>query len=205
MQKIPLDLCPNCARSRSWEIFTASVQTWASLDFLRVSCHSGSQSNFCHAFQYKGHLLTSLGDGKTFRSGKPPNFPPDLCSARRFHSRHFQTTIVSFYKKTKHTSSRNRLPFMILNPPELNCRKMGFPVFSCRKVHFPTERCTFLQRNAFSCRKMRFLGGTGQETAGGSQGSRIKNATQLSQEYSSPKGPHRISRVCISILCVQLK
>ena len=47
---------------------------------------------------------------------------------------------------------------------------------SCRKMPFPAGRCTFLQ-------KMRFSGGTGQEIAGnrgGCQGSRLKNASQLS-------------------------
>ena len=88
-------------------------------------------------------------------------------------------------------SSRNKLPFMILSPPEqaaetmgFSCRKMHFPP---RKMHFPAEKCIFLQKNAFSpekialsCRKMHFPaekkdfpaekcgfgGGTWQETAG---------------------------------------
>ena len=54
------------------------------------------------------------------------------------------------------------------------------------------EKCPFLQKNAFSCRKhalscrtTRFSRGTLQEIAGiagGFQSSRIKNASQLSQE-----------------------
>ena len=41
---------------------------------------------------------------------------------------------------------------------------------------FPAETCTFLQKNAVS-------GGTSQEIAGGFQGSRVKNAGQLSQDH----------------------
>ena len=51
--------------------------------------------------------------------------------------------------------------------------------FSCRKMHFPAEKYTFLQKNAV------FWGAHGrkpQESARGFQGSRIKNASQLSQE-----------------------
>ena len=66
-------------------------------------------------------------------------------------------------------SSRNKLPFMILSPLEVNCRKIGFPAEKCifpqknavsyRKMRFPAEKCIFLLKNAFSCRKMRFSGG----------------------------------------------
>ena len=48
-------------------------------------------------------------------------------------------------------------------------------------MHFPAEKCLFLQKNALSCRKMRFSGGTSQETAGncrrasGSRASGLKN------------------------------
>ena len=62
---------------------------------------------------------------------------------------------------------------------------MGFPAEKCiflqknaisyRKLHFPAEKCKFLQKNAVFGRKP-------QEIAGGLQGSRIKNASQLSQE-----------------------
>ena len=85
-------------------------------------------------------------------------------------------------------SSRNKLPFMILNPPKQTAKKG----FSCRKMHFPTEncffpaeKCIFLQKNALSRRKMRLSGAHGrklQEIAGGFQGSRIKNASQLSKD-----------------------
>ena len=80
---------------------------------------------------------------------------------------------------------------MILNPPEptaenrLSCRKMHFPAEKwafLQKMQFPAERCLFLQKNAVPCRKMRLSGGASQETAGGLQGSRIKNASQLSQD-----------------------
>ena len=77
-------------------------------------------------------------------------------------------------------------------------RKMHFPTekctfllqkfaLSCRNVHFPAEKRTFLQKNAV------FRGAHGrkpQEIAGGLQGSRIKNASQLSQEMLS-KAPTR--------------
>ena len=83
-------------------------------------------------------------------------------------------------------SSRNKLPFMIPNPPRVNWRKMGFP----------TAKCILLQRNALSyrkmhlscremhlsCRKMLSFWGP---LAGGLQGSRIKNASQLSQDKVS--------------------
>ena len=41
-------------------------------------------------------------------------------------------------------------------PPRGNSRDMGFP----------TEKCPFLQKHAFSCRKMHFSRGKLQETAG---------------------------------------
>ena len=48
-------------------------------------------------------------------------------------------------------------------------------------MHLPAEKCLFLQKNALSCRKLRFLGGgTGREITEGFQGSIIKKATQLS-------------------------
>ena len=75
---------------------------------------------------------------------------------------------------------------------------MGFPVedaFSYRKRHFPTEKCTFLQKMPFPAEKCTFLqknavfgwaeGRKLQEIAGGFLSSRVKNATQLSQEESS--------------------
>ena len=56
-------------------------------------------------------------------------------------------------------------------------------------MHFTTEKCAFLQNNAFSCRKMHcpaenccFQGG--HVLIAGLQGSRIKNAGQLSQDES---------------------
>ena len=54
-------------------------------------------------------------------------------------------------------------------------RKMQFPTenaLSCRKMHFHAEKCKFLQKNAVFGRKP-------QEIAGGLQGSRIKNATDV--------------------------
>ena len=49
---------------------------------------------------------------------------------------------------------------------------------SCKKMHFPTEKCTFLQKCGFRGAHGRKL----QEIAGGLQCSRIKNASQLSQD-----------------------
>ena len=86
---------------------------------------------------------------------------------------------------------------MILKPPE-HTGKMGFPAekciflqkhtFSYRKVHFPAK-------SALSRRKMRspaFFGGGGgahgkkpHGIAGGFQRSRIKNASQLSQNFNT--------------------
>ena len=61
--------------------------------------------------------------------------------------------------------------------PRANCRKKGFLCRVKSKIHLPAERyiflqrhasvlqkkCLFLQKNAISCRKTRFSGGTGQE------------------------------------------
>ena len=47
-------------------------------------------------------------------------------------------------------------------------------------MHFPAEKCTFLQESAVSGGAH---GRKPQEIAGGLQGSRIKNASQLSQEH----------------------
>ena len=62
-----------------------------------------------------------------------------------------------------HFSSKNKLPFMILNPQKQTAGEM----VSCRNMHFPTEKCIFLQQDALSCKQMRFSGGGGtwQETA----------------------------------------
>ena len=92
-------------------------------------------------------------------------------------------------------SSKNKLPFMILNPPEKTSGKCPFPrknALSCRKMQLPAEK------KALSCRKMHFpvekCGSRGahrrkpQEIAGLVQGSRIKNAGQLSQERPCGQG-----------------
>ena len=84
-------------------------------------------------------------------------------------------------------------------PPKVKCRKVGSPVekmlfllqnnaFSYGKMHFPAEECLFLQKKKRSLfvQKNAILGGTGREIAGGLQGSRIKNAAQLSQESAYP-------------------
>ena len=97
-------------------------------------------------------------------------------------------------------SSRNKLPFMILNPRSELPQKMVFlkkDSFSCRKMPFPTEKCAFLQKkclfleiNALSCRKLQFSGADGrkpQEIAGYFHGSIIKNASQLSREKNTLK------------------
>ena len=55
---------------------------------------------------------------------------------------------------------------------------------SCRKMHFPAEKCPFLQKNADFCGAH---GRKPQEITGGFQSSRIKNASQLSQEQRSLK------------------
>ena len=100
-------------------------------------------------------------------------------------------------------SSRNKLPLMILSPPEQTRTKMGFPVgkciflqgkgktfscrknaVSCRKMPFPAEKMYFPPENAvFGWAQGRKL----QEIAGGFLGSRVKNATQLSQERCKQK------------------
>ena len=49
-----------------------------------------------------------------------------------------------------------------------------------RKMRFPADKMLFPAENALPCREMRVFGW--QEIAGGLQGSRIKNASQLSQE-----------------------
>ena len=81
-------------------------------------------------------------------------------------------------------------------------------MFLQQKKHFPTEKCTLLQKNAVSCSKKKHTlscrkkyavfgwaqGRNLQEIAGGFQGSRIKNATQLSQELWTLEGPTRKPR-----------
>ena len=110
-----------------------------------------------------------------------------------------QTRILSAAPLYQTTSIHRpcKLPLMILNPLS-KLQKNGF---SCRNMHFPTEKCIFLQqtctflpKNAFSCRKMHFRaekrgfqgahGRKQQDIAEEFQGSRIKNASQLSQENS---------------------
>ena len=55
-------------------------------------------------------------------------------------------------------------------------------------MHFPAEKCLFMQKMHFPAEKWGFRGAHGrkpQEIAGGFQGSRIKNASQLSQDFSA--------------------
>ena len=83
-------------------------------------------------------------------------------------------------------SSKHKLPFMLLKPHS-KLKKNGHPFRKCfRKSSQSYRKIDFLQKNAPSCRKMPSSGGTWQETAGiagGFQGSRIKNANQLSQDF----------------------
>ena len=71
------------------------------------------------------------------------------------------------------SSSRNKLPFMILNHPEQTAEKKKVLLqkhgFSSRKMHFPAEKCTFLQKNALSCRKMRAHAGNRRKLQEGSR------------------------------------
>ena len=85
---------------------------------------------------------------------------------------------------SRQTSFENKLPFMILTPPETTAQKCAFlqkNAFSYREMSFPTEKCV--------------LGVASQETAGNRrrvQGSRIKNASQLSQESQNPVNKVRV-------------
>ena len=100
-----------------------------------------------------------------------------------FHARWWPSHAL----QQKLASSRNKLPLMILNRSKL--QENGL---SCRKMDFPKEKGIFLQKKAFSCRKMHFPaekcgfraahGRKPKEIAGGLQSSRIKNASQLSQD-----------------------
>ena len=73
------------------------------------------------------------------------------------------------YARIARYSSKNKPPFMILNPVEhiadhaLSCRKMPFSYWKIHvpeeKCPFPAEKCTFLQENAV-------FEGTSQEIAG---------------------------------------
>ena len=84
---------------------------------------------------------------------------------------------------------------MILNPPKTTAekwavlpksafsrRKMGFlqkkAALSCRKMPFPAEKCTFLRKNAA------FGGHIAGNSGNCRRLSRIKNASQLSQEFA---------------------
>ena len=104
-------------------------------------------------------------------------------------------------------------------PPTEKCIFLQKNSFSYRKMHFPAEKCLFLQK----CGSRAARRGKPQEIAGRLQGSRIKNASQLSQEkwwnviwgdYMAPgentKDPlekiqnmqlRRLPRVPISVLC----
>ena len=109
-------------------------------------------------------------------------------------------------------SSKNKLPLMILDPSEQTAENELFlqntSTFLQKKVHFPDEKCIFLQRkNALSCRrKNTFLQKKSgfdrhcrepQEIARGFQGSRIKNASQLSQDDASRQKltPHCLAAI----------
>ena len=60
--------------------------------------------------------------------------------------------------------------YVIFSGWSANCNKwvvLQKNAISYRKVHFPTEKMSFfMQKNTLSCRKLRFSGGTCQETAG---------------------------------------
>ena len=133
-------------------------------------------------------------------------------------------------------SCRNKLPFIMILNARSNLQENGF---SCRNLHFPTEKCIFLQKNAFFCRKTAYFcrkthlsagkwvflqkdgfsyrknafsyremhfpaekcgfraarGRKPQDTAGWLPGSRIKSASQLSQEEKgSEKGSQKRSQ-----------
>ena len=135
-------------------------------------------------------------------SGRSERFPARTMAAGKsaspsglswIFSSETATAFLNFSDKRRQNkkSSRNKLPFMILDTPEQTAERWVFrkkDVSSYREMHFPTENCTFLQKNAFLAEKCTFLqknavsGGTWQEIAGGLQSSRIKNASQLSQE-----------------------
>ena len=95
---------------------------------------------------------------------------------------------VNFHPETNY-HSWFLAPRRKLQKNGVSCRKMHFPAekdifiqknaLSCRKMPFPAETCTFLQKNAvFGWAQGKKL----QEIAGGFLGSRVKNATRLSQE-----------------------
>ena len=120
-----------------------------------------------------------------YQGGVSHHFGGMLISLKKYRVIWGIAAIVSQYLAI--WSSRNKLPFMILNPRS----KVQKNAFSCRKIHFPTEKCIFLPKNAHSCGKMPpaekcgFGGAHGrklQEIAGGLRGSRIKKASQLSQD-----------------------
>ena len=69
-----------------------------------------------------------------------------------------------------------------LQKNEFSCRNQAL---SCRKVHFPAATCAFVLKMHIPAEKMRFSRAHSrkpQEIAGGFQSSRIKNASQLSQD-----------------------
>ena len=95
-----------------------------------------------------------------------------LGSAWGVHTRlaHFTTIGVPNHNAKELRIMQRRTTIHGSLTPRANCRKMGFPAEKCRS---PTERCGF-QR------------GTWQDTAGNCrrfQGSRINNASQLSQDH----------------------
>ena len=78
-------------------------------------------------------------------------------------------------------------PFMILNPQRQLQKIWGFlqkHAFSCRKMHFPAGKCGF--RGAHRRKP--------QEITRGFKGSRVKNASQLSQEKGLPSSGRNVGK-----------
>ena len=63
-------------------------------------------------------------------------------------------------------SSKNKLPFMILKPPEQTAENWVFLQKSAFFLQKNAFSYRFQQKNALSCRKMQFSRGTWQQTAG---------------------------------------
>ena len=95
-----------------------------------------------------------------------------------------------FWNSPDLPSPGKKLPFMILNPPEKTAEECFFPAEKCiflQKMRFPAEKCLFLQKKkehfpAENCNSRVAHRRKPQEIAGGLQGSRIKSASQLSQD-----------------------
>ena len=155
----------------------AWVREYDAHRFTRI-CSAFGQS--AQVVQLRGKLQKGFkrtnGDGWA-QIGKRPVWPPP--------------PVYRPWKKTRKIIKKQTTTHDSWPPPEQNCRKMSFPAenkhFLPEKVHFPSEKKMHFPADFLHCPAEKYglrgaLCRKPQEIAGGFQSSRIKNASQLSQE-----------------------